>query len=61
MNTTTVKRDQQIAAIARTILDIPALETRKSDRLEFHNVSVWGLKAAYQAGRDAARQPTRGA
>ena len=61
----TTKRDQQLEAIARTILDIPTLETRRSDRLDFHEVSVWCLKealeAAYQAGREAARQPKKGA
>lgn len=36
------------------------LETRSSDRLDFHEVSVWGVKsalmAAYEAGRQAAKQ-----
>ena len=62
---TTTKRDKRIAAIAKDVLDIPTLETRKSDRLDFHEVSVWCLKealeAAYQAGRESARQPKRGA
>ncbi len=61
---TTTKRDQRLEAIARTMLDIPTLETRKSDSLDFHEVSVWDLKtaleAAYEAGRKAAKQPKRG-
>jgi len=65
MNTTKVKRDQQLEAIAKEILDIPTLETRMSDRLDFHEVSVWGLKAAleaaYQSGQEAAKQPRKGA
>jgi hypothetical protein len=36
------------------------LETRHSDRLDFHDVSVWAVKsallAAYEAGRQAAKQ-----
>jgi len=44
--------------IAKTRLDIPTLRTRKSDRLDFHELSVWILKeallAAYEAGRDEA-------
>jgi hypothetical protein len=36
------------------------LETRNSDHLDFHDVSVWGVKsalmAAYEAGRQAAKQ-----
>ena len=46
------------AKIAKEILDIETLETRNSDRLDFHEVSVWEirdvLKAAFEAGRKAA-------
>jgi hypothetical protein len=41
-------------------LFIETLETRNSDRLDFHEVSVWGVKnalmAAYEVGRQAANQ-----
>ncbi len=44
--------------IAQEHLLIEALETRRSDRLDFHDVAVWGAKstllAAYEAGRQAA-------
>lgn len=46
--------------IALDHLFIEALETRNSDRMDFHEVSVWGVKsalmAAYEAGRQAAKQ-----
>ena len=48
--------DKQLLHIARTHLDttIPTLKTRKSDALDFHDVSVWGieyaLRAAYELG-----------
>jgi len=46
--------------IARKHLFIETLEERKSDSLDFHNVSVWGveraLSAAYQAGVNASAQ-----
>lgn len=46
--------------IALDHLFIETLETRKSDRMDFHEVSVWGVKsalmAAYEAGRQAAKQ-----
>lgn len=46
--------------IALDHLFIDTLETRNSDRLDFHEVSVWGVKsaliAAYQAGQQAAKQ-----
>jgi hypothetical protein len=56
--------DKLFTDIAREHLGIETLEERKSDRLDFHNVSVWGveraLSAAYQAGandRTAAAAP----
>ena len=46
--------------IALDHLFIETLETRHSDRMDFHEVSVWGVKsalmAAYEAGRQAAKQ-----
>jgi hypothetical protein len=47
--------------IAADHLQIETLETRNHDRLDFHDVSVWGVKsaleAAYEAGRnDKARE-----
>jgi hypothetical protein len=52
--------DRQLQQIALDHLFIDTLETRNSDRLDFHEVSVWAVKsaliAAYQAGRQAARQ-----
>jgi hypothetical protein len=49
--------DQQLATIARRVLRIPTLESRNSDRLDFHEVGVGELKdalrLAYQAGREA--------
>ena len=50
--------DQQLQQIALDHLFIETLETRHSDRLDFHEVSVWAVKsalmAAYQAGLQAA-------
>ncbi len=52
--------DQQMQQIALDHLFIETLETRNSDRLDFHEVSVWGVKsalmAAYEAGQQAAKQ-----
>ena len=51
--------DQQLQQIALDHLFIETLETRHSDRMDFHEVSVWGVKsalmAAYEAGRQAAQ------
>ena len=35
--------------IAKEFLFIETLETRNLDRLDFHDVSVWGVKAALEA------------
>ncbi len=50
------KLDQILTDIAHKHLDIATLETRNSDSLDFHEVSVWSVKdalsAAYQAGTE---------
>jgi hypothetical protein len=54
------KLDEAIEAIARNILEIETLAERKRDALDFHEVSVWGLKdallAAYELGIAAAKK-----
>ncbi|WP_169973522.1 DUF6900 domain-containing protein [Tautonia rosea] len=53
--------DTLLADIARRHLDIPTLEYRRSDHLDFHDVAVWcledALRAAYDAGLRQAAQP----
>jgi hypothetical protein len=44
-----------LTQIALTHLNIPTLETRRSDRLDFHEVSVWTVRAALKAAFDAGR------
>ena len=45
---------EQLEQIAKQYLNVPTLERRNTDSLDFHEVSVWSLKAvleeAYQAG-----------
>jgi hypothetical protein len=45
--------DTVLTDIAVNHLRIPTLATRRSDRLDFHCVSVWGVRAALQAAFDA--------
>ena len=45
--------EPDLASIAREHLDIPTLETRRSDNLDFHNVAVWQVKSALKAAFDA--------
>ena len=51
--------DQLLAQIALDHLFIETLQTRNSDRLDFHDVSVWAVQsalvAAYQAGLAAGQ------
>lgn len=48
------QRSLLLTRIAQEHLDLETLETRHWDRLDFKEVSVWGVKhaleAAYQAG-----------
>lgn len=50
--------DQILTGIASDRLFIQTLKTRRSDRLDFHNVAVWAVRdalaAAYQAGHEQA-------
>ena len=52
-----------LASIAKEHLFIETMETRYSDRLDFHDVSIWGiqdaLEAAFEAGQAAANKPLR--
>ena len=56
------KLNQPLEQIAQQHLFIDTLETQSSDRLDFHDVSVWGVKsalqAAYEAGLKAAQTKT---
>lgn len=51
---------QTLQQIASTRLGIETLETRHSDRLDFHDLAVWSieaaLKAAFEAGQQAAQK-----
>ena len=53
-------RDALILEIAQRRLFLETLETRNSDRLDFHDVAVWAIRdalaEAYEAGRRAATQ-----
>ncbi len=48
--------DTLLTLIAQKNLGIETLETRKSDRLDFHDVAVWclrdALEAAFKAGAE---------
>jgi len=51
--------DSKLEQIASSVLKVPTLRSRHSDRLDFHELSVWqiklALRAAYEAGRQAER------
>lgn len=57
--------EDYLEKIARECLGIETLETRSSDSLDFHEVSVWGLNkalmSAYNLGLyDASREKPNG-
>ena len=44
---------EQLEQIAKQYLNVPTLERRTTDSLDFHEVSVWSLKAALEAAYQA--------
>lgn len=42
--------------IAKKYLSIDTLETRRSDSLDFHDCSIWGIKKALEAAYEAGRK-----
>lgn len=48
--------DQLLLEIAKKHFMIETLETRNSDSLDFHDVSVWGIKAALQEAYEAGKK-----
>jgi hypothetical protein len=48
--------DQLLQQIALDHLFVETLETRNSDSLDFHDISVWAIRAALQAAFDAGKQ-----
>ena len=50
-----------LESIALDHLFIETLVTQHSDRLDFHDVSVWGVKSALQAAFDAGLRAAGGA
>ena len=63
MTNTNDARNRMLEEIAHTQLGIRTLETRNADRLDFHEVAVWRLKAAlakaYDAGANQATEAGR--
>ena len=56
-------RDAQLLEIAQRQFRIETLETRNWDRLDFHDVAVWAIRAAleeaFEAGRRAGSTDTQ--
>jgi hypothetical protein len=48
--------DQILTAIVREHLGIATLKTRRSDRLDFHDIPVWGIRAALEAAYKGGAQ-----
>ncbi|WP_247309313.1 DUF6900 domain-containing protein [Ralstonia pseudosolanacearum] len=50
---------RRLASIAAAHLGIEILETRKSDRLDFHEVSLWSVRRALEAAFEAGVEHSR--
>jgi hypothetical protein len=51
----TKKTNEAFEVIAQRILGIDTLAVQLSDRLDFHEVGVWNIKAALQAAYELGR------
>ncbi len=52
----TAARDALILEIAQRQFRLETLETRNWDRLDFHDVAVWAIRAALEEAFDAGRR-----
>lgn len=52
----TAQRDAQLLEIAQRQFHLETLETRNWDRLDFHDVAVWAIRAALQEAFEAGRR-----
>ena len=52
-------KDATIQNIARDLLGLETLETRRRDSLDFHELSVWQIREALEAAFEAGRQTSR--
>jgi len=54
----TMKTKDILTKIAKEHLRLETLETRKSDSLDFHDISVWSIKSALEAAYKAGVNKT---
>ena len=52
-------KDATVQNIARDLLGIETLDTRKSDSLDFHDLAVWSIREALAAAFEAGQQTSR--
>ncbi|MFN3615398.1 MAG: DUF6900 domain-containing protein [Rubrimonas sp.] len=52
----TAERDAQLLEIAPRQFHLETLETRNWDRLDFHDVAVWAIRAALEEAFEAGRR-----
>lgn len=52
----TAQRDAQLLEIAQRQFRIETLETQNLDRLDFHDVAVWAIRAALEEAFEAGRR-----
>ena len=50
-----MSKNKAIEKIAKEKLGLDTLETRRMDELDFHDMSVWQLKAALEAAYEAGQ------
>ena len=51
-----MKKLDKLTKVANDSLGVGTLETRNSDRLDFYDVSVWGIKEALEKAYELGRK-----
>lgn len=58
--TTPKQRNDIFSVIARKVMNIETLETRRRDRLDFHDVAVWNIQEAVELAFRAGQRIAEG-
>jgi len=55
-----ISKEQIMKEIVENAMELPTIETRGSDELDFHDVAIWRIKEAlhlaYEAGKESVKK-----
>jgi hypothetical protein len=53
---TVIEKDKVLSKIARDVLSLVTLETRKMDDLDFHEHAIWNIKEALEKAFESGKE-----